>query len=1251
MQMVDCPRKKFAKDILDVNKYAHDNRDAIGNRSSPYYTTPDANGWKLSGGQGLQNPSRDYGNYPSGLSYTTWVNQSTGEVHIAYLGLDKGHWDQDLGLGAVIVANAPDPLSQSLINQHVNDAINAYNSVRIAYPTSKITVSGHSLTGGVAQVVAARYDLDAVIYNGLGGLDALVTSGNLQYLDDGDYSRITNLESRFDGTYVAQMGTDIGARYIAENLHYLSPEGGGFVGPPGIGSPSIGSIDPGPGQGHSLDAIDPNATTPSLCKPGFKDKNKALLLKKQSDQLKGHEGAFNTTLTYNSPLVLDLDGDGIETINVDQSFVYFDLNRDGFGERTGWAGLDDGVLALDLNNNGAIDNGGELFGNFTSLPSGQNAQHGFQSLAQYDTNGDGKITAADPIFNQLKVITGTTLLGDSFKSLTDLNIAALNLGYTTPNTTDANGNINAYNGSYTLANGTSRQMADIFFQVRLAQSIASNGLDIPADVLALPNMDGGGQLYDLHQSMAADATLKGLVQTFVNTTTNAASRAAQLDGILYRWAGVDGISPTSRGDYIDGRNLGVLEKMMGQTWLNRGGVSNPLNPQAAYDLSKIYFQLKDRLFAELMTDSHLKSLMDSVTITVDQVSQKVLLNLSAVQSSLISQISSNPDAAQVQLMEFLRTLKGFNLLDSLSNYDSFKSAIAAQGPQYAILVNADASVFYATAPDGGTVNAGSSGIPYQNTPFGSAIIQGNSGIDYLYGTQMSDVIFGADGNDLLNGNDGNDYLKGESGNDSLYDGGGNNVFQGGKGNDVMNISGLTGNDIYLFATGDGKDEIYDAGGTDEIRFAAGVSASNVYFSADTYGNVHVRNAASTGDDIILGNQLRTNPGYENYKIEIVRFADGTTRTATYIAANLQSRGTNGDDNAVNGSSYAEKLYGYNGNDVLQAFDGNDTLYGGVGNDTLYGGNGNDILYGEAGNDTLWGDSGDDTYFYNGGQGQDYIVDTGNSANDILKLNNAFTTANTIFTGNQKDLIITRTNSTADKITVGNHFYYDGSTQLDKVQFSNGTVYTAAQIALLLQTRGTNASETLTGSSMSEKLYGYDGNDIIYARAGNDTLYGGNGNDALSGEEGDDLLYGNAGNDTLDGYFGNDTYYLSEGDGIDTLRNYDASANETDRIIFGSTLDKTEVAFFIMPLGHLDIGYKGNSTDKITVMDQLNSYAAYYQVDRFQLGSGEYLTAADVNQVFQDMTAYATSNDISLTSIDSVKNNANLMQIITNAWHF
>jgi hypothetical protein len=80
------------------------------------------------------------------------------------------------------------------------------------------------------------------------------------------------------------------------------------------------------------------------------------------------------------PLVLDLDGDGIELSGRSSVSPRFDMDGDGFAEPSGWVLGDDGLLALDANLNGAIDDISELFG--SPLVSG------FTELALLDTNTD-----------------------------------------------------------------------------------------------------------------------------------------------------------------------------------------------------------------------------------------------------------------------------------------------------------------------------------------------------------------------------------------------------------------------------------------------------------------------------------------------------------------------------------------------------------------------------------------------------------------------------------------------------------------------------------------------------------------------------------------------------------------------------------------------------------------------------------------------------------------------------------------------
>jgi hypothetical protein len=104
-----------------------------------------------------------------------------------------------------------------------------------------------------------------------------------------------------------------------------------------------------------------------------------------------------TTQTFR-PVALDLDGDGIEVTDKAHGAA-FDVDDSGYLKQTAWVKGDDALLVLDRNYNGQFDSGRELFSNGTVALS----RRGLAGMAWVDSNYDGKLTAADPVWNELKV--------------------------------------------------------------------------------------------------------------------------------------------------------------------------------------------------------------------------------------------------------------------------------------------------------------------------------------------------------------------------------------------------------------------------------------------------------------------------------------------------------------------------------------------------------------------------------------------------------------------------------------------------------------------------------------------------------------------------------------------------------------------------------------------------------------------------------------------------------------------------------
>lgn len=165
-----------------------------------------------------------------------------------------------------------------------------------------------------------------------------------------------------------------------------------------------------------------------------------------------------------SPIVVDVSGNGFNLTDAEHGVV-FDILGNGTSRKLAWtsSNADDAWLVLDRNNNGLIDNGTELFGNFTPQPAPRagSVRNGFLALAEYDKipggNNDGLITSLDSIFASLRLWQDVNHNGVSespeLKTLSSFGLVAIELEYKDSPKVDRYGNSFRYRAKVRDAHG------------------------------------------------------------------------------------------------------------------------------------------------------------------------------------------------------------------------------------------------------------------------------------------------------------------------------------------------------------------------------------------------------------------------------------------------------------------------------------------------------------------------------------------------------------------------------------------------------------------------------------------------------------------------------------------------------------------------------------------------------------------------------------------------------------------------------
>ncbi|MBF0340527.1 MAG: putative Ig domain-containing protein, partial [Magnetococcales bacterium] len=387
-----------------------------------------------------------------------------------------------------------------------------------------------------------------------------------------------------------------------------------------------------------------------------------------------------------------------------------------------------------------------------------------------------------------------------------------------------------------------------------------------------------------------------------------------------------------------------------------------------------------------------------------------------------------------------------------------------------------------------------------------------------------------------------------AGNDliDLRNGVASNVFGPSGGNNL-------GNDTYLFGVGAGQDTIYDndttAGNVDTIRII-GELPSEVIVGRSNSGT-------GVGNDLVIAiNGTADRLTVTNYfsgassKIEKIEFDNGTVWGIAELDAKPLLPTTTGTQYLTSGSDMIDLRYGVA-----------TTVYGPGGSGT---------------------NAGNDTYLFGAGAGQDTIYDSDTTAGNIDTIRIIGKTASEVtfsrgLSGSilTNDLVLT-INGTTDKLTVANHFA-DRSYQIEKVEFDNGTVWTAADIDMA-----------------AGAVYATSGNDLIDLRSAAATI-----------------VYGPDGSSNNPG---NDTYLFGGGAGQDTINDNDPTAGNSDTIQLMGVLP-TEVTLFrnagirgANEANDLVIAING-TTDRLTVTNHFA--ASSFKVENVAFENGTVWSAAEL----------------------------------------
>lgn len=298
----------------------------------------------------------------------------------------------------------------------------------------------------------------------------------------------------------------------------------------------------------------------------------------------------------------------------------------------------------------------------------------------------------------------------------------------------------------------------------------------------------------------------------------------------------------------------------------------------------------------------------------------------------------------------------------------------------------------------------------------------------------------------------------------------------------------TGTQIYLYAP-----EGFPA--LTAISMSLDIDASETFdLAPSTPGVVD----GTSGDDVM-------NVGYEDADGDEITDYDPGWLGIGYQSGDDVVYGYSGND-TINAGSGDDEIHGGTGDDILNGGDGDDTIYGDEGNDTISGGAGADTIYGGEGNDTIEGGEGNDTVY--GGDGNDtWLAGTTDSGNDKVYLEGGDDTAEVgflyeaspvteVLDGGDGEDTVAFDSALVDE--------YDIGITLNDTGVATNIGFNT-EVSNFENVRGNSGENAITGNNVDNKLWGLGGEDTLSGGGGNDLIDGGDDDDTLTGGSGDDTF--------------------------------------------------------------------------------------------------------------------------------------------------